>query len=70
MPKVEQTLLPGVGVRHDFVTEEGQRVGLISHFSGRRSLLLYDRDDPDSCRDTVDLSEDEQRTLAALLRGE
>lgn len=67
MPNVDETRLPGVGVRHDFVTEEGKRLGVISHFSGRRSLLLYDSDDPDSCRDTVDLAEDDVRTLADLL---
>lgn len=67
MPNVDETRLPGVGVRHDFLTEEGKRLGVISHFSGRRSLLLYDSDDPDSCRDTVDLAEDDVRTLADLL---
>ena len=70
MAKVDETKLPGVGIKHDFPTEEGKRVGVISHFSGRRSLLLYDSDDPDSCRDTIDLNENEQRILAALLRSE
>jgi TrkA domain protein len=67
MPDVDETRLPGVGIRHDFLTEEGRRVGVISHFTGRRSLLLYDSDDPDSCRDTVELSEEDLRTLADLL---
>lgn len=70
MPDVDETHLPGVGTRCDFLTEGGKRVGVISHFGGRRSLLLYDSDDPDSCRDTIELNEDEQRTLAALLRDE
>ena len=67
MPDVEETRLPGVGVRHDFTTDEGRRIGVISHFSGRRSLLLYDSDDPDSCRDTIELGEDDLRALADLL---
>ncbi|HEX6229921.1 MAG TPA: cation:proton antiporter regulatory subunit [Solirubrobacterales bacterium] len=67
MPDVDETRLPGVGIRHDFLTEEGRRIGVISHFTGRRSLLLYDSHDPDSCRDTVELSEDDLRTLADLL---
>jgi len=67
MPDVDETRLPGVGIRHDFLTEEGKRVGVISHFSGRRSLLLYDSDDPDSCRDTVELNEDDVRVLADIL---
>lgn len=36
MPDVEETMLPGVGVRYDFLTEGGKRIGVISHFSGRR----------------------------------
>ncbi|MEX2447168.1 MAG: cation:proton antiporter regulatory subunit [Solirubrobacterales bacterium] len=67
MPDVDETRLPGVGIRHDFLTEEGKRVGVISHFSGRRSLLLYDTDDPDSCRETIELGEEDLRTLADLL---
>lgn len=67
MGDVEETRLPGVGIRHDFLTEDGKRLGVISHFSGRRSLLLYDREDPDSCADTVELAEEDVRTLADLL---
>lgn len=70
MPGVDETPLPGVGTKRDFVTERGKRVGVIAHIGGGRSLLLYDSDDPDACRDTVELSEDERRLLADLLRGE
>jgi len=67
MPDVEETVLPGVGVRYDFVTEGGKRIGVISHFSGRRQLLLYDQEDPDACRETVDLQPDDLRTFADVL---
>lgn len=67
MPDVDETRLPGVGIRHDFLTDEGKRVGVISHFSGRRSLLLYDSGDPDSCSETIELGEDDLRTLSDLL---
>lgn len=67
MAEIEETELPGVGVRHDFVTRGGDRVGLISHFGGRRSLLLYDRADPDACRDVVELDEEDVTVLAELL---
>jgi TrkA domain protein len=67
MSRVEETNLPGIGVRHDFVTEGGERVGVISHRSGRRELLLYDAADPDACRATLRLTSDDSHTLAELL---
>lgn len=69
VPKVEETKLPGVGVRHDFVTNGGNRIGMITHRSGRRELLIYDRDDPDSCRETLRLEEDDVHTLNDMLGG-
>ena len=59
--------LPGVGVRSDFLTEGGKRIGVISHFSGRRQLLVYDRDDPDACREVVELEPEDVRTFADVL---
>ena len=67
MAEVTETQLPGVGVRHDFVTKDGSRVGVLWHRSGRRELLLYDRHDPDSCRAVINLDADDTRTLAELL---
>jgi K+/H+ antiporter YhaU regulatory subunit KhtT len=34
MAKVKETTLPGVGVRHEFVTHGGDRMGTITHRSG------------------------------------
>jgi TrkA domain protein len=67
MGDVQETQLPGVGIRYDFVTSEGERVGVLLHRSGRRELLIYDRDDPDACRAVVRLDVDDTRTLAELL---
>ncbi len=69
MSQVEETQLPGVGVRHDFVTRRGDRVGMITHRTGHRELLIYDQEDPDSCRDTLRLEEDDVRTLSDMLGG-
>src|SRR2546426_9904789 len=65
--EVEEVELPGIGLRHDFLTEKGRRVGVISHRSGRRDLLVYDLKDPDACRETVSLSGEEANTLAEIL---
>ena len=69
MAEIEETQLPGVGVRHDFVTQHGIRIGVIAHRSGHRELLVYDQRDPDACRDVVRLEEDDTRALAELLGG-
>lgn len=67
--EVSETQLPGVGVRHDFVTSAGERIGVITHRTGRKELLVYDRRDPDACRDVVRLDDDDIHTLAELLGG-
>jgi TrkA domain protein len=65
--RVEQTPLPGIGVRHDLVTASGRTVGVVSHRTGRRDLVLYDVDDPDSCLASIPLTDDEAEALADIL---
>lgn len=67
MSEVTETRLPGVGVRHDFVTADGLRVGVLVHRTGRRELLVYSARDPDACETSLRLSVDDARTLADLL---
>jgi TrkA domain protein len=67
MPDVSETLLPGVGVRHEFVTAGGERVAVLTHRTGRRELAIYDRADPDRCTAVLHLNHDDTRTLAELL---
>ena len=66
MANVQRTHLPGVGDRHDFVTEAGDRIGIIIHRDGHRELIVYDRDDPDRCCIVLRLTEDEVRSLSEL----
>ena len=42
---------------------------MITHREGHRELLIYDQEDPDSCRETVRLEEDDVRTLSDMLGG-
>lgn len=67
MPDVSETRLPGVGVRHEFTTTGGERVAVLSHRSGRREVVVYDRSDPDAATTVLHLSRDDTRTLADLL---
>lgn len=65
--EIQETVLPGVGMRHDFATESGERVGVLTHHSGRLDLLVFDEFDPDSCKSDIALTEDEGRVLGELL---
>lgn len=65
--RIEKIDLPGIGTRHDVVTEQGRRIGVVTRRSGERQLALYDEADPDSSRDSVRLSEDEAVALADVL---
>ncbi|MGH9043102.1 MAG: cation:proton antiporter regulatory subunit [Acidimicrobiia bacterium] len=69
MPEIRQTSLPGVGLRHDFTTRSGQRVGVVSHRTGRRDVLLYAAADPDAAAASVALTAEESSALAEVLGG-
>jgi len=69
MAAVRETKLPGVGVKLEFTTDEGRIVGVLVHRNGRRELLIYDDDDPDSCSENLELTPADTRTLSELLGG-
>ncbi|GAB3392435.1 TrkA C-terminal domain-containing protein [Humibacter soli] len=63
--------LPGVGVLHTFVTDDGGKVGVIAHRSGHSDLITFsdDEDTANVTKVSLRLSEDEAHTLAELLGG-
>jgi TrkA domain protein len=65
--EVHRYPLPGIGLRHEFVTERGRRVGVIAHHTGRREVVVYDRHDPDTAAVTLTLNTEEANELADLL---
>lgn len=65
--EVDEVPLPGIGVRHSFVTRQGREVGVVSHRTGRHELVVYDRADPDTCREVIALTPEEADALAELL---
>lgn len=67
--EVFETRLPGVGTRYEFSTVEGDRLGVVARRDSRRDLVLYDRDDPDTCRAVVELNSEEAAVLVDLLGG-
>ncbi len=46
MTEIEETPLPGVGVRHEFTTANGERLAVLTHRNGRREIAIYDRVTP------------------------
>lgn len=64
---VQETRLPGIGKRHDFVTRSGRGIGVVTHRSGQRDLVLFDQRDPDACMASLPLTDEESDALAQLL---
>jgi TrkA domain protein len=70
MVDVRRVKLPGVGVLHTFVTDDGGKIGVITHRSGHSDLITFaDAEDGDSRKVSLRLDEDEAHTLAELLGG-
>jgi TrkA domain protein len=67
--EIRETTLPGVGLRHDFTTSSGRQLGVISHRTGRRDLIVYNRRDPDAAQEVVRLTAEESDALGELLGG-
>lgn len=71
MVDVRRVKLPGVGVLHTFVTDDGGKVGVIAHRSGHSDLITFadHEDGADAGKVSLRLNEDEAHTLAELLGG-
>lgn len=67
MSEIHEVKLPGVGVRYEFETNEGRRIGVISHRTGLREIYVSRKDDPDEFDRVLGLAPDDARTLAELL---
>jgi TrkA domain protein len=65
--EIQETQLPGVGLRHDLSTRSGRQLGVVTHQTGKRDLLVYDKRDPDACQEVIHLTEEESDALADLL---
>lgn len=65
--EINESPLPGIGLRDDFVTAAGRRVGVVSHRTGQRDLVIYDERDPDACAATIPLTPGEADAVAEFL---
>ena len=62
-----ETLLPGVGVRYDLRTRDGNLLGLVMQREGGVEVAVYDRREPDRARGVLHLDADEVEAVAELL---
>ncbi|WP_284977384.1 cation:proton antiporter regulatory subunit [Arthrobacter sp. efr-133-TYG-104] len=67
---VEETELPGLGIRKDFVTASGRRIGVVELREGETQLFVSTWDDPDTCQASIPLTADEAAALGNLLGGQ
>ena len=66
---VEEIQLPGIGVRHDFTSRAGTRIGVITLRSGEREVVVFGEEDPDQPVVSVRLEEEEVHGLIEILGG-
>lgn len=64
---VKEVLLPGVGLRYEFTSHRGDRIGIIARRSGDFEIVLYGRDDPDRARPVFQLTDEEADAVAQIL---
>lgn len=69
MADLKETQLPGVGQRVEFISDEGRRVGVVHHRTGKRELFVCSPTDPDAVTVSLRLSDDESHALADALGG-
>ncbi|MFD5255912.1 cation:proton antiporter regulatory subunit [Streptomyces bobili] len=64
---VNEVMLPGVGLRYEFVNHEGDRIGVVAQRTGDFELVVYPGDDPDEAQSVLRLTSQEADTLAEIL---
>ncbi|WP_125615841.1 cation:proton antiporter regulatory subunit [Specibacter cremeus] len=64
---IEETPLPGIGVRRELLLGNGRRVGVVTHRDGQAELIVSRADDPDACAASIPLSAEESAALGQLL---
>lgn len=64
---VNEVLLPGVGLRYEFITEMGIRIGIIAERSGAFEFVTYSEADPDASQSLLRLTGAEADTVAEIL---
>jgi TrkA domain protein len=64
---LEETMLPGVGVRYQLQTRAGDLLAVVVRREGGAELAAYDRRDPDRARSVIRLDAEEVDAVAEVL---
>jgi TrkA domain protein len=64
--RVENRVLPGIGVCQELELHDGRRIGIVTRRDGHRDIVIYD-DDGDGAAATIMLDEKEADVIAELL---
>ncbi|UQX12393.1 cation:proton antiporter regulatory subunit [Candidatus Mycobacterium methanotrophicum] len=64
---VKEVLLPSIGVRYEFTSRHGERIGIIARRGGEFEVVIYGRDDPDQARPVFRLTDAEADAVAQIL---
>lgn len=64
---LQETLLPGVGVRYELTTGSGQVLGIVVQRDGGAEIAVYDARDPDRARGMFRLEAEEVDAVAEVL---
>jgi TrkA domain protein len=64
---VKEVLLPSMGVRYEFTSNHGERIGIIARRGGYFEFVLYGGDDPDRARQVFRLTDEEADAVAQIL---
>jgi K+:H+ antiporter subunit KhtT len=64
---VKEVLLPSMGVRYEFTSAHGERIGIVARRGGYFEVVLYGGDDPDQARPVFRLTDEEADAVAQIL---
>ncbi|MGC9119906.1 MAG: cation:proton antiporter regulatory subunit [Sulfurihydrogenibium sp.] len=65
----KETDLPGIGKKFSVITGNKEKVAVIIHFSGKREIYFFDKNDFDEPACAFSLNEDEAAQLGSILMG-
>jgi TrkA domain protein len=65
--EVKEVLLPGVGLRYEFGTQDGNRIGVIARRGGDFEVVVYTKRDPDQAKRVFSLNDEEAEAFAQIL---
>jgi TrkA domain protein len=64
---VKEVLLPSMGVRYEFTSSHGERIGIVARRGGYFEVVLYGQDDPDQAHPVFRLTGEEADAVAQIL---